>query len=222
MKVSEIRKQILKKLGSLGQNNKFIEMILSDTILINGKDKEPNNSSDLNEVIIHGFSRYLDNNCKFWKINLEKEMSGLSTNEKKCEALLIFLKEDRLNVFMIEIKTTIDDGKLNNINSKLNDTLNRFLILLILNNEHDTGKYSNLELKFYGVIFYNLSKDIHETKPIHKCFRNESMSKSIVVSTEYLNEKPRVKLAFFKNKEKQEKMNLDFQEILNYFGDFTE
>jgi hypothetical protein len=55
---------------------------------------------------------------RIWRINLEKEIKGLSTANKTGEIALAILKHKFLDVYLIELKSTIKDHTLKEIQGK--------------------------------------------------------------------------------------------------------
>jgi hypothetical protein len=124
-----------------------------------------------------------------WKINLEQEIEGISTKSRTTEVALLVLQayesSDRLNILLIELKTSLQAKKLDkgkrkkstlcDIEDKLRCTMNRIYLLLSVNN-HNNFKQSysgtTIYVDFKGVIFYNQDKTkIEDSCELYKLFK---------------------------------------------------
>lgn len=146
---------------------------------------------------------------RIWRINLEKEIKGLSTANKTGEIALAILKEKFLNVYMIELKSTIKDRILKEIQGKIEDSISRFYFLLSLNSDKDNDRFKNLKIRFIALIFSQRPKDknitsttapnfadiySHKFENIHKIFREGGGQLKCVT---ILDQDLRVPLKFF-------------------------
>jgi hypothetical protein len=146
---------------------------------------------------------------RIWRINLEKEIKGLSTANKTGEIALAILKNNFLNVYIIELKSTIKDHTLKQIQAKIEDSISRFYFLLSLNSDKDHERFKNLKIRFIALIFSQPPKDKnitsttdpnfakiygHQFENIHKIFRERGGQLKCVT---ILDQDLRVPLKFF-------------------------
>ncbi len=104
-------------------------------------------------------------------------MSGLSPIEgsKTVDSVLALIDKGILRVYLIELKSKINDSNLSTTVEKLNDSINRFYFLLLLNDHKDFPK--DLKVSFKGVVFYNGEEELKKDCPnkndqIHQIFKN--------------------------------------------------
>lgn len=135
---------------------------------------ESGHNAKLKKVCITDLE-YSNSKCKIdkiWKINLEKNIPGISVQGSTVEIALLVLQNFgnnsyNLNIILIELKSTLQAtntknnksklGSLQQIEDKFRCSMNRLYMLLALNN-HLNPKYkydnSNISVEFRGVIFY--------------------------------------------------------------------
>jgi hypothetical protein len=109
---------------------------------------------------------------RIWRINLEKEIKGISTANKTGEIALAILKDKYLNVYIIELKSTIKDKTLKEIQGKIEDSISRFYFLLSLNSDKDHERFKNLKIRFIALIFSQPPKDKNITSTTDSNFEN--------------------------------------------------
>jgi hypothetical protein len=133
---------------------------------------ESSNGAKLKKVFIQKLN-YSDNKSKvdrIWKINLEKEIFGISTKDKTPEcAILVLQKYEienkisyKLNILLIELKSSISNQDLRPIGEKFQCAMSRIYMLLVLNNHLNLTKgYSKEEIHidFKGILFYQNFSD---------------------------------------------------------------
>ena len=132
---------------------------------------------------------------KIWRINLEKNISGISTSGATPEcAILVLQKYEseneisyRLNIILIELKSSIDNEKLNNIRNKFSCAMSRIYMLLVLNNHLNLTKgYSEEEIyiDFKGILFYkeNNLKGEYD-REFHEIFKHTNLSGLLTCKT---------------------------------------
>lgn len=169
MYVKDIRQQLQEKLGSIYQ---LVEKVKSSEISIieNGK-----NAKLKKLTLTHlPFEKY-----PIWRINLENRMPGLSTAHKTGEIALVILKNNYLNVYLIELKSMIKETSLKAIQDKIQDSINRFYFLLLLNSDkdHELFKFNELKIRFVALIFFDGHFKINKTNElqlenIYQVFQN--------------------------------------------------
>lgn len=115
-------------------------------------------------------------------------MSGLSPiqGSKTVDSVLALVDKDKwiLRVYLIELKSQINDRILLTTVEKLEDSINRFYFLLLLNDHKDFPHKDlpkDLKVSFKGVVFYNGEEELKEDCPdkddqIHKIFKDKAGS----------------------------------------------
>jgi hypothetical protein len=159
-----------------------------------------------------------------WRVNLEHEVQGLSRIENRTVEIALALikkrKKDFLNVYLIELKSRIDDKYLADILKKLSDSISRFYFLLSLNDSNDHKQFSNLQIRFIGIVFYNGKEKLDKKHPnkadkIHLIFNDKSQGQKGLVECETLLGKHKIPIKFCaKNFEKESSsIEISFSEI---------
>lgn len=154
------------ELHSALKNEEFIiEIPITDDESI--EIKENNLDAKLKKITVNQLN-YGDDKSKvtnIWKIDLEKDLLGIATSSKTTEcAILILQKYEssyRLNILLIELKSTLDNQKLREIEQKFSCAMTRLYMLLVLNNHlNPIQNYdkSTIYIDFQGVLFYEYSK----------------------------------------------------------------
>jgi len=149
-------KTIRAKLQERLTRGYFVVKITTDTIEI----EEPKNrekQGKLQKVIINDFP-CTDDEYWSWRINLEKKILGLSTSDKTVDIALAILQiqKQRLDVYLIELKSRIDDHELNSILEQFQGSISRFYFLLSLNENNDHKNFPKLKIQFKGIVFYKV------------------------------------------------------------------
>jgi hypothetical protein len=203
MLVKNIRKELQKKLGS--EPYHFVIAVTDDTIEI----EESNNrgsAGTLQKVIICDIP-YDDDRYKFWRINLENEVQGLSSSNRTGDTALAVVrlgKKTYLDVYLIELKSQIKDKRhdLRNTVKKFSDSISRFYFLLSLNDNNAHKAFPNLEIRFVGLVFYNGKAQLEPNYPakndeIHQIFKNEKQQGMLFCET--ILDRQKIPVKFFKN-----------------------
>ncbi len=128
---------------------------------------ERNDKAKLKKIVISDLNYSDDKSTviKIWKIDLEKELLGIATSAKKTECAILVLQRyegsDRLNVFLIELKSSLNNKTLTEIEEKFSSTMTRLYMLLVLNNHLNPNQgYDKkaIYIDFKGILFYKNSK----------------------------------------------------------------
>ena len=103
---------------------------------------------------------------KIWKVDLEKDIPGISPIGKTPEcAILVLQKYEssyRLSIILIELKSTIDNKELQKIGEKFQCAMSRIYMLLVLNNHLNSIQgynESQIYIDFKGILFYQTFSD---------------------------------------------------------------
>jgi hypothetical protein len=180
--VKEVRAKIQEQIT----RREFVVKIVTSQIHIEElKNKGKKGSGKLKKVILNDFP-YTDDSgrCWSWKIDLERHIPGLSTSNKTVDVALAIMRKKRLEVYLIELKSELDDHELTDILGKFQDSISRFYFLLLLNDSNDHKNFpNNLRIQFKGVVFYNGKGDAHQTEKIHQIFKNKTQSGKLECET---------------------------------------
>ncbi|MDM8550105.1 hypothetical protein QUF72_08515 [Desulfobacterales bacterium HSG2] len=226
MLLSEVRGRLQRELRDSGL---FLSNVEEDHIEIT----ESKHNAKLKRVVITDIP--YDANYEIWRLHLEKHknIEGFGNNIRTVEEALVFLKGKWLKVYFIELKSSISSpgvkGKkkqkhpntLNYIKSQISSSISRFLILLTINNHQSPvykGRYDNVKIKFYGVIFYNKDNtEQDEDTEIYRIFkmdRDNRKGKRIMSIKTILNDEERIAVKFFKNPNpSSDKISVKFKEL---------
>ncbi|OBQ37971.1 MAG: hypothetical protein AN487_08740 [Anabaena sp. CRKS33] len=164
LSVPSLRDELHKKLAK----TQFIEEVTNDQIEV----KEGGNGAKLKKVSIEKLN-YSDDKSKvdrIWKINLEKEIFGISAKNKTPEcAILVLQKYEienkisyKLNILLIELKSSISNKDLRPIGEKFQCAMSRIYMLLVLNNHLNSIQgynESEIYIDFKGILFYQNFSD---------------------------------------------------------------
>jgi hypothetical protein len=194
-------KDIRAKLQNTLKRQHFVVEITTDTIEI----EEPKNfgkKGALEKVIINNFP-YNDYQ-RNWRINLEKEILGLSSSENKTEVALALLQKNYLNVYLIELKSRIDDKQLEKIITKFRDSISRFYFLLSLNDSNDHKPFPELNIRFKSIIFYNGNEKLDANYPykngndrIRQIFKDKNKKQTGIMECETVLGPYKIPVQFF-------------------------
>ncbi|MEK8019605.1 MAG: hypothetical protein VSS75_022245 [Candidatus Parabeggiatoa sp.] len=168
MFVTEIRRKLQTQLDI----NKLVEKVDSPEISI----LETGKNAKLKKLTITHLPYEGNEKNKIWRINLEQEVKGLSTANKTGELALAVLKNNYLNVYIIELKSAIKDPTLKAIQGKVEHSISRFYFLLSLNSDKDHEIVKNLKIRFIALVFFDgHDKTTNTTDPdfenIYRIFR---------------------------------------------------
>jgi len=203
-----------KKVQNYFAAEEFIIPIISDTLNIE-ESKADANKQEL---------RYLRiNNVPFnnlhhisWKIDLEKEGYIFSSppSKKKCDSALLIIINNRLYVFMIEMKTSITNNgstsSLEAIEQKFIDTMERISLLLTVNvhenvqNSNNELVFKNTQIEYRGIIVYNndnvpVLDDELRKSDLYKILKGDAISKRIHPTSLLLGNAARINIQFYQN-----------------------
>ncbi|NET01857.1 MAG: hypothetical protein F6K61_15040 [Sphaerospermopsis sp. SIO1G1] len=99
---------------------------------------------------------------RIWKINLEQDVLGISTSGSTPECAILVLRKYessyRLNILLIELKSSIDNKELEKIEEKFSCTMSRVYMLLVLNNHLNPKQgyvQEEIYVDFQGILFYD-------------------------------------------------------------------
>ncbi|SKB14477.1 conserved hypothetical protein [Planktothrix sp. PCC 11201] len=174
-----------------------------------------------------------------WKINLEKNIPGISTQGKTAEVALIILQkyetgDYKLNVCLIEMKSslqprTVKKGEskpkpssLTDIKEKIQCNMNQMYMLMSLNNHQNPRKgYSgvSIHIDFKGIIIFNKneisSDDDSNDSDLYKILTSDNRAELFTVRT-ILNDKDKITMKFFppENNQPQEHRTLQLGDLL--------
>jgi len=179
--VKQIRVQIQQQLT----RRAFVVKITTDKIQIEELKNKGKGAGKLKKVIVNDFP-YTDDSGRSWswKINLEKNVPGLSTANKTVDVALAILRKNRLDVYLVELKSEIDDHELTDILGKFQDSISRFYFLLLLNDSSDHKNFPpNLRIQFKGIVFYNGKGEAHQNERIHQIFNHETQAGKLECET---------------------------------------
>ncbi|WP_016952222.1 hypothetical protein [Anabaena sp. PCC 7108] len=148
---------------ALSKEEFIVEIPVTEDEIIEITEKNAN--AKLKKVSIQKLN-YVDEKCqvkKIWKINLEKDIPGISTSSRTTEcAILVLQKYEssyRLNIILIELKSSIDNKELEKIEEKFSSAMSRVCMLLVLNNHLNPKQGYNEEeiyVDFKGILFYKI------------------------------------------------------------------
>jgi hypothetical protein len=160
LSVPSLRNELHGKLAE----KQFIEEVTNDQIEV----EEKNDDAKLKKVSIEELN-YSDDKSKvdrIWKINLEKEIFGISTKDKTPEcAILVLQKYEssyKLNILLVELKSSISNKDLRPIGEKFQSAMSRIYMLLVLNNHLNSIQgynESQIYIDFKGILFYQTFSD---------------------------------------------------------------
>jgi len=164
LSVPSLRDELHKKLAV----TQFIEEVTNDQIEV----EEKSDDAKLKKVSIEELN-YSDDKSKvdrIWKINLEKEIEkeifGISAKNKTPEcAILVLQKYEssyKLNILLIELKSSISNKDLRPIGEKFQCAMSRIYMLLVLNNHLNSVQGYNelaIYIDFKGILFYQNFSD---------------------------------------------------------------
>jgi hypothetical protein len=146
------------------QEEFIVEIPTEDDII---EISERNDKAKLKKIVINELNYSDDKSTviRIWKIDLEKDLLGIATSAKKTECAILVLQRyessDRLNVFLIELKSSLNNKTLTEIEEKFSSTMTRLYMLLVLNNHLNPSQGYNqktIYIDFKGILFYKNSK----------------------------------------------------------------
>ncbi|OJJ16607.1 hypothetical protein BKI52_32350 [marine bacterium AO1-C] len=135
----------------------FIETIaLTDQVRVEGSPHEK--TPELNELIINQLDD-VENLREVLVVNLEQDIEGISTKHRTPEVALLLLQEFeqtfRVQVWLIELKTSLTNRSLSGIEAKFRCAMNRMYMLMNFLDYATYGQQKNVYLGFKGLVLYN-------------------------------------------------------------------
>lgn len=136
--------------------------------------KKTENNPTLKKVIITNIPK----KCQIWYLdtwdgqaiqNSEKQLFGLGNTNKAVDGILIVFDEEKqyLNVYFIELKSSLPNTELSKIVEKVQHSISRFLLFICLNeieiclNETEKSRelFTNASMEFKTILFFNNMAD---------------------------------------------------------------
>jgi hypothetical protein len=204
----------------------FLHLVQEDSIKIE-EAKNKGSEGKLIEIIIKNIP-YNKDSINIWQFNLEKEVKGISpiANSRTVETALAYFNDSLLTVFLIEMKSSIQEKNnkhsLSELIGKIEDSISRFYFLLLFflyspsilrEKGIDFDKFKNSKTKFKGIVFYNKSKleHIDESERIYKVFKGEES----LIECEPVLGRQKIPLKFYQNTgDNKESFEINFGELL--------
>jgi hypothetical protein len=159
---------------------------------------------------------------KIWRVNLEElnkashhSISGKEDSTTEIALIIISQPSQKnyyqMNIYLIELKTSLDFTRIKDIFRKLKSSMNRIYLLLTLNDHENSDKgYANQKIKviFKEIIFYN-EDHVNESqrqylglsqaeKDLIKILKKSTMEPLLEIST-FLKERDKIEIKFLKN-----------------------
>lgn len=214
MRVEEIRKAIIRNLSN--PPDLFIRKVETDPIVINEKSTK----AGLKKVIITDIP-VDDFTQDFWILDLEREIKGFKPIGRTVEKALVHQIDDKLIVYLIELKTHLihkprsqGSSTLDDIYYKFEDTISRFYYLVTLHNHHRLETFTKWNLIFCGLIFYNSRSHTStpESNKLYKILTDNSIPKLLECSNTSLG-KEKIQIKFLQNPRDEEEMTVSFDRL---------
>lgn len=203
--LKDLRQPLLEKLGQY----EFVVKIDDDEIEIiesERKHEQDKAGTLTKKVIIHS----IPSPEHIWRINVEKKVPGLSVAGRTVDLILSLIDDNCLQVYLIELKSRIDDRYLDDIIKKFEESISRFYFLLLLNESSSHKQFSDLKISFKGVVFYNgkqkcsakenLSPSTFEERQIqriHQIFKDEQNQRKGVLKCQSILTKQLIPIQFY-------------------------
>ena len=135
----------------------FIETIALDgQIKVEGSPHEK--APELNELIINQLEE-VDNLREVLVVNLEQDIEGISTKHRTPEVAVLLLQEFeqtlRVQIWLIELKTSLTNRSLTGIEAKFRCAMNRMYMLMNFLDYAHYSQQKNVYLSFKGMVLYN-------------------------------------------------------------------
>lgn len=126
------------------------------------------------------------------------------------DLILSLIDDNCLQVYLIELKSRIDDRYLDDIIKKFEESISRFYFLLLLNESSSHKQFSDLKISFKGVVFYNgkqkcsdkekLNPSTFEERQIqriHQIFKDEQNQRKGVLKCQSILTKQLIPIQFY-------------------------
>ncbi len=161
MKLRILRTELWNRIITTG----FVEELTDDEVIIEEKKNE-NKAGQLQAVHIIDVPISAKNPMSWFLNQLEDySLQGFykQENARTVDAILVILEEKEkkgekktiLTVYLIELKSKIDEMQLADLPEKLGDSISRFLFLLSVDEKQQHENCKTTEIKFEGIVFYN-------------------------------------------------------------------
>ncbi|MBP0016115.1 MAG: hypothetical protein J7647_01005 [Cyanobacteria bacterium SBLK] len=194
-------------------NNEIIEII----------ENAP--KASLKKVLIHNLNYNFDKFKveKIWKINLEKDLQGISTSHKTPECAICILQKYKneeeisytLRILLIELKSSLDNEELKKIEDKFRYGMSRLYMLLVLNNHLNPIKGYNEEIitiDFRGILFFNNKNRLNvDDSKFYKILHTPSSQGKLIFTT-LLRGKDQLNIKCFENINSE--ITIDLKDLL--------
>ena len=153
-------KELLRNLFPIALRSEglgFIETIALDhQVKVVGSPHEK--TPELNKLIIDRLDE-VKNLREVLVVNLEQDIEGISTKHRTPEVALLLLQEFeqtyRLQIWLIELKTSLTNRSLLGIEAKFRCAMNRMYMLMNFLDYSAYGEQKNVYLIFKGLVLYN-------------------------------------------------------------------
>jgi hypothetical protein len=186
----------------------FIERVpLDQHIQIKGGTLE--RAPELNSLEIKGLDE-VENLREVLVVHLEQDIEGISTKHRTPEVAILLLQEFestfRLQIWLIELKTSITNRSLDSIEAKFRCAMNRMYMLLNFLDYAGYGKQKNIYMTFKGLVLYNndhtKADDERTLYPILKHYREQTIAHKRDVTLRcdtLLSENDKIQVKFIQN-----------------------
>ncbi len=171
---------------------------------------------------------------KIWRVNLEKQIPGISTSGKTTEVALLVLQKYlesntyRLNIILIELKSSLQSRKtksgkilsssLEEIQEKFRDTMNRMYMLLTLNNHGNQNRsysHASIHIDFKAGVFFNRNEikeyDIENEQIFYDIFKGK---KDLLTCSTILSDNDKIKVKFFSGMDARGNITIKMEDLL--------
>lgn len=166
---------------------------------------------------------------KSWLVDLELSKTLFSNPEgfKKAEKAIVFFTCASLYVLLFEMKSSLPAAVLDSIKGKFMDSIGRISVLLTTY-LFDKDIYTNLEINYLGLVFYNeeslnqqATKD--EALKINDLYKVFKKGKDkILLDNTHLQTAHKVNIHFIQNPDKQNNIEEITFDLDEFFRDDTE
>ncbi|WP_026793434.1 MULTISPECIES: hypothetical protein [Planktothrix] len=179
---------------ALAQEEFIIEInnFQDETIQIIESKNEEKDEPTLRKVLINELNYSDDTSTieRIWKIDLEKELAGISTSSKKTECAILILKKYessyQLNILLIELKSSLKDQELKNIEEKFSCSMTRLYMLLVLNNHLNSIRgydEATIYIDFQGILFYKDGRFTDDDSQLYNILKTPDKSGKLTCKT---------------------------------------
>lgn len=182
---------------------------------------ESNRNATLKKVVISEVPKN-DEDSYIWYMDKWDEPAtevlqsfGLQNKSKAVDGIIFYFKNSTLNIFMIELKSTMSEVNLNSCLEKFNQTIGKLSLYLCVNAwEHkEFEKFRDAKIKFNGLVFYTGRGNV-PTKPterIFSVFHSSNQNGKIICKTILGDDAIDVKFILRTN---QEEIEISFEELV--------